>query len=90
MDSKNQPTRIFTKIWRLAWPQTAMMFFHFLIGFIDVYVAGRLSDQVQASLGIITQTLFFLLMLSLFKFKDWSQYSMFSGKQKEHGDPVKH
>jgi len=52
-------------IWRLAWPQTLMMFFHFWIGFIDVYVAGQLNDQIQASLGLITQTLFFLLIIAM-------------------------
>ncbi len=52
-------------IWRLAWPQTLMMFFHFLIGFIDVYVAGQLNDEIQASLGLITQTLFFLLIIAM-------------------------
>ena len=52
-------------IWGLAWPQLLMMFFHFWIGFFDVYVAGLLNDKVQASLGIITQTLFFLLIVAM-------------------------
>lgn len=52
-------------IWQLAWPQLLMMFFHFWLGFADVYVAGRLSDQIQASLGIITQSLFFFLVVAM-------------------------
>lgn len=52
-------------IWGLAWPQTLMMFSHFLIGFIDVYVAGLIDDKVQASLGIITQALFFFLIVAM-------------------------
>ncbi len=52
-------------IWQLAWPQLLMMFFHFWLGFTDVFVAGRLSDQVQASLGIITQSLFFFLVVAM-------------------------
>jgi len=51
-------------IWRLAWPQTLMMFFNFLIGFVDVYVAGLLDVRVQASLGLITSCLFFLLIVA--------------------------
>ncbi len=52
-------------IWALAWPQILMMFFHFWIGFIDVYVAGRLDPKVQASLGLVTQMLFFLLIVAM-------------------------
>ncbi|MFW6415682.1 MAG: MATE family efflux transporter [Thermodesulfobacteriota bacterium] len=65
MHETPQNIRPSIRIWRLAWPQTAMMFFHFLIGFVDVYVAGQLSDQVQASLGIITQSLFFFLIIAM-------------------------
>lgn len=53
------------KIWELAWPQLLMMFFHFWIGFIDVYVAGLIGDQEQAVLGIITQVLLFFLILAM-------------------------
>ena len=42
-----------------------MMFFHFWIGFVDVYVAGKLSTDVQASLGVITQSLFFFLIVAM-------------------------
>ncbi len=49
----------------LAWPQLVMMFFHFWIGFLDVYVAGLIDKRVQASLGIVTQILFFLLIVAI-------------------------
>ncbi|MFV0423388.1 MATE family efflux transporter [Oleidesulfovibrio sp.] len=42
-----------------------MMFFHFIIGFVDVWVAGKIHQDVQASLGIITQCLFFLLVVAI-------------------------
>ncbi|UIJ37578.1 MATE family efflux transporter [Desulfobaculum bizertense] len=51
-------------IWNLSWPQILMMFFHFWVGFIDVYVAGKLNREVQASLGLITNCLFFLLIIA--------------------------
>jgi len=51
-------------IWNLSWPQMIMMVFHFLIGFVDVWVAGRIDMRVQASLGIITQSLFFFLVIA--------------------------
>jgi len=52
-------------IWSLSWPQVLMMFFHFLIGFVDVWVAGRLGKDVQACMGMITQALFFFLVVAI-------------------------
>lgn len=52
-------------IWHLAWPQIIMMVFHFLIGLVDVWVAGHINREVQASLGIISQSLFFLLVVAM-------------------------
>ncbi len=54
----------YRSIWRLSWPQVLMMFFHFWIGFVDVYVAGLLNREVQASLGLITSCLFFFLIIA--------------------------
>ena len=51
-------------IWSLSWPQMLMMVFHFLIGFVDVWVAGQIDHRLQASLGIITQSLFFFLVIA--------------------------
>lgn len=51
-------------IWSLSWPQILMMLFHFLIGFVDVWVAGQIDYRVQAALGIITQSLFFFLVIA--------------------------
>ncbi|OIN98554.1 MAG: MATE family efflux transporter [Desulfovibrionaceae bacterium CG1_02_65_16] len=51
-------------IWSLSWPQVIMMLFNFLIGFVDVWVAGRIDYRVQASLGIITQSLFLFLIIA--------------------------
>lgn len=52
-------------IWRLAWPQMLMMLVHFFIGFVDVLVAGRIGKEVQASFGLITQCMLFLLILAM-------------------------
>jgi putative MATE family efflux protein len=58
-------TSPYRTIWRLSWPQIIMMFFHFWIGFVDVYVAGLLNKEVQAALGIISSCLFFLLIIAV-------------------------
>ncbi|MCG8533300.1 MAG: MATE family efflux transporter [Desulfovibrionales bacterium] len=52
-------------IWNLAWPQIVMMMFHFLIGFVDVWVAGQLDSNVQAALGMISQTFLFFLVIAI-------------------------
>nr|WP_322785958.1 MATE family efflux transporter [Pseudodesulfovibrio piezophilus] len=49
----------------MAWPQLIMMVFHFCIGLADVWVAGYINREVQASLGIISQSLFFLLVIAM-------------------------
>ncbi len=62
IDMSRTPYRI---IWNLAWPQILMMLFHFLIGMADVWVAGYIDREVQASLGIISQSLFLLLVVAM-------------------------
>ncbi|WP_250645483.1 MATE family efflux transporter [Salidesulfovibrio onnuriiensis] len=52
-------------IWKLSWPQILMMVFHFFIGVADVWVAGKINREVQASLGLITQSLFFMLVVAV-------------------------
>ena len=61
IESAKSTTRL---IWTLSWPQVLMMVFHFLIGFVDVWVAGQIDHRLQASLGIITQSLFFFLVIA--------------------------
>lgn len=55
----------YATIWNLAWPQVVMMFFHFLIGFADVWVAGRISREVQACMGVLTQAMFFFMVVAV-------------------------
>ena len=63
--STDMTRRPYRTIWKLAWPQLLMMLLHFFIGFADVKVAGMLDREVQASLGIITQSLFFFLIVAI-------------------------
>lgn len=52
-------------IWRLTWPQTLMMVFHFTIGFVDVFAAGQLGRDIQASFGLIAQSMMFFLIVAI-------------------------
>ena len=51
------------ELWRLVWPQILMMFFQFLVGITDVWVAGKVHRDVQAVFGIITQCQYVLLIV---------------------------
>lgn len=55
----------YTAIWHLAWPQVVMMFFHFLIGFVDVWVAGRIDRETQACMGVLSQAMFFFMVVAV-------------------------
>lgn len=50
-------------IWRLTWPQMLMMYLVFFMGFNTVWVAGQISADVQAALGMVTQCAIFLMVV---------------------------
>lgn len=60
-----QPKLSFTPsaIWNLTWPQMLMMYLFFFSGIITIWVAGQISPQVQASLGLVTQCAMFLMVI---------------------------
>lgn len=55
----------YATIWGLAWPQVLMMMFHFLIGFVDVWVAGRIGRETQACMGVMSQAMFFFMVVAV-------------------------
>jgi len=44
--------------WAMSWPMILIMFFEFLIGLSDVYVAGKVSKEIQAAYGLAFQLYF--------------------------------
>jgi MATE family multidrug resistance protein len=50
--------------WSVSWPMTLMMFFEFLIGLTDVYIAGRVGKEVQATYGFVIQLYFILIVIA--------------------------
>lgn len=50
-------------IWRLVWPQMLMMYLLFFSGIVTVWVAGQISSEVQAAMGLITQCAMFLMVV---------------------------
>jgi MATE family multidrug resistance protein len=51
-------------IWRMSWPMLLVMFFNFLVGFTDVYVAGFLGPEIQAIVGFVSQLYFFVIIVA--------------------------
>ncbi|GFH62665.1 MAG: MATE family efflux pump [Candidatus Desulfovibrio kirbyi] len=52
-------------IWRLTWPQMLMMYFVFFTGIITVWAAGKISADVQAALGMVTQCSIFMMVVAM-------------------------
>jgi MATE family multidrug resistance protein len=50
--------------WALGWPMILIMFFQFLIGFTDVFVAGYLGTDVLAAVGYVGQLYWTLMILA--------------------------
>jgi putative MATE family efflux protein len=58
-------TGILKESWAVSWPMAVIMFFIFLIGFSDVYVAGMFGKEVQAAYGLASQ-IYFILSIIVF------------------------
>ncbi len=74
--------------WSVSWPMTLIMLCVFLIGLADVYVAGKLGKEVQASYGIAAQLYFiFSIIASALSIGSVSVASRLftSGKKEELG-----
>ena len=50
--------------WSVSWPLTLIMVFEFLIGLTDVYIAGKVSKEIQATYGFVIQLYFILIVIA--------------------------
>jgi putative MATE family efflux protein len=53
-----------SRSWSVSWPLTVIMFFEFLMGLTDVYIAGRVSKEIQATYGFVFQFYFVLIVIA--------------------------
>lgn len=53
-----------SRSWSVSWPLTLIMLFEFLIGLTDVYIAGRVSKEIQAAYGFVIQLYFVLIVIA--------------------------
>lgn len=56
---------LLTESWSLSWPMAIIMFFEFLIGLSDVYVAGRFGEHIQAAYGLAFQMYFVFIFVGI-------------------------
>jgi multidrug resistance protein, MATE family len=50
--------------WSVAWPMILIMLFEFLIGLTDVFVAGRVGKEAQATYGYAVQLYFIFIVIA--------------------------
>ena len=53
-----------SRSWSVSWPMTLIMFFEFLIGLTDIYIAGRFGKEVQATYGFAVQLYFIFIIVA--------------------------
>ncbi|MEW6715332.1 MAG: MATE family efflux transporter, partial [Nitrospirota bacterium] len=51
-------------IWHMSWPMLLVMFFNFLVGMTEIYVAGLLGPEIQAVAGFVGQLYFFTIIIA--------------------------
>ncbi|MFC1590545.1 MATE family efflux transporter [Candidatus Omnitrophota bacterium] len=56
---------IVSESWSVSWAMTFIMFFIFLIGLADVFIAGRFGKEVQAAYGLSFQLYFIFLIFAM-------------------------
>jgi MATE family multidrug resistance protein len=53
-----------SRSWSVSWPLILIMVFEFLIGLTDVYIAGKVSKEIQATYGFVIQFYFILIVIA--------------------------
>ncbi len=53
-----------SRSWSVSWPMTVIMLFEFLIGLTDVYIAGKVSKEIQATYGFVIQLYFIFIVIA--------------------------
>ncbi len=53
-----------SKSWSVSAPMTLIMVFEFLIGITDIYVAGKVSKEIQATYGFVIQIYFVFIIIA--------------------------
>lgn len=61
---KSNLKNLLKQCWSVSWPMILIMFFEFLINMADVYIAGKINKEVQASIGFVSQIYFIFVVIA--------------------------
>ncbi len=56
--------RFISESWSVSAPMTLIMVFEFFIGLADIYIAGKISKEIQASYGFVIQLYFIFVIIA--------------------------
>jgi multidrug resistance protein, MATE family len=60
---KTQIKTFLRESWSISWPMILIMFFEFMTGLTDIYIAGRVGKEIQAAYGFIIQLYFVFIII---------------------------
>ncbi|NMC94604.1 MAG: MATE family efflux transporter, partial [Syntrophorhabdus sp.] len=60
---KNEIKIFLRDSWSISWPMILIMFFEFLTGLVDIYIAGQIGKEIQAAYGFIIQLYFVFIIV---------------------------
>lgn len=63
MNDKNI-LNLLVKSWSVSWPMILIMIFEFFISLTDVYIAGIIGKEVQATIGLVSQIYFIFVVVA--------------------------
>ena len=60
----NEIKRFVSESWSVAAPMTLIMIFEFFIGITDIYIAGKIGKEIQATYGFVIQLYFIFIIIA--------------------------
>jgi len=63
-ESLGRAAYYFRHSWAVSWPMILIMSFDFFINLTDVYIAGKIGKEVQASVGFVSQIYFIFIVIA--------------------------
>lgn len=49
--------------WSISWPMIIIMLMDFFVGITDIFIAGKLGKEIQASIGFVSQIYFVFMVI---------------------------
>ena len=56
--------KLASESWSVSWPMILIMFFEFIIGLTDIYIAGRIGKEIQATYGYVIMVYYIFIVIA--------------------------